>query len=87
MNNVVIYSTPTCHFCHLAKDFMNENNVAFEDVDLASNPDRVQELRDLTGGQTAVPVIKVGDEVIIGFQQAKLEDLLKIGKTDVADSE
>ena len=72
---VVIYSTPTCHFCHAAKEFFGENNIAFTDYDVASDAERRQEMIDLTG-QMGVPVIKIGDDIIIGFDEAKLRELL-----------
>ncbi len=75
---VTIYSTPACHFCHDAKDFFKENNVEFTESDVAADADKRQEMIDLTG-QMGVPVIKVGDDVIIGFDEAKLKELLKLG--------
>ena len=72
---VVIYSTPTCHFCHAAKEFFGENNIAFTDYDVASDAEKRQEMIDLTG-QMGVPVIKIGDDIIIGFDEAKLRELL-----------
>lgn len=75
--SVTIYSTPVCHFCHAAKEFFAENNVTFTDHDVAADAEKRQEMIDLTG-QMGVPVIKVGDDVIIGFDEAKLRELLKI---------
>ena len=74
---VTIYSTPTCHFCHMAKDYFTENNIAFTDYDVASDMQRRTEMLDKTG-QMGVPVIMVGDEVIVGFDQPKLAQLLSI---------
>ena len=74
---VTIYSTPTCHFCHMAKDYFTENNIAFTDYDVASDMVRRTEMLDKTG-QMGVPVIMVGDEVIVGFDQPKLAQLLSI---------
>ena len=72
---VTIYSTPVCHFCHAAKDFFNENNVTFTDYDVASNAEKRQEMIDMTG-QMGVPVIKIGDDIVIGFDEPKLRELL-----------
>lgn len=74
---VTIYSTPVCHFCHAAKEFFQENNVAFTDYDVASDAVRRQEMLDLTG-QMGVPVIKIGDEIVIGFDELKLKEILKL---------
>ena len=61
MPKVIIYTTPTCPYCHLAKEFFQEHNVAFEEFNVAED---------------AVPVIDVDGEIIIGFDKAKLEKLL-----------
>jgi glutaredoxin 3 len=72
---VTIYSTPVCHFCHAAKDFFKANNVEFTDFDVASDADKRQEMIDLTS-QMGVPVIRVNDDVVIGFDEGKLKELL-----------
>jgi glutaredoxin 3 len=68
---VTIYSTPTCHFCAMAKDYFKENNVAYEPVDVASDMARRTEMIEKSG-QMGVPVIIIGDEVIVGFNKPKL---------------
>ncbi len=75
MKNVTIYSTPTCHFCHMAKDFFTENNVAFTDYDVATDMDKRAEMVDKSG-QMGVPVIFIGDDMIIGFNKPKIAELL-----------
>jgi glutaredoxin 3 len=77
MNTVTIYSTPVCHFCHAAKDFFKENNVAFTEHDVASDLDKRTEMIDMTG-QMGVPVIRIGDDVIIGFDEPKIKELLAL---------
>lgn len=72
---VTVYSTPTCHFCHAAKEFFTENNVAFEDVDVAADQAKRQEMVEMTG-QMGVPVIRIGDDVIVGYDEAKVKELL-----------
>ncbi len=74
---VTIYSTPVCHFCHAAKDFFKENNVAYTEHDVASDIDKRKEMIDLTG-QMGVPVIRIGEDIIIGFDEPKLRELLAI---------
>lgn len=74
---VTIYSTPVCHFCHAAKDFFKENNVAYTEHDVATDIDKRKEMIDLTG-QMGVPVIKIGEDIIIGFDEPKLRELLAI---------
>lgn len=74
---IEIYSTDTCHFCHMAKDWLNEKGIPFTDYNVGTDIEKRKEMVDLTG-QMGVPVIKIGDEVIIGFDQAKIEELLGV---------
>lgn len=78
MKKVTVYSTPTCHFCHMAKDFFKEKGVAFEDFDVSKDLDKRKEMVDKSG-QMGVPVIVIDNkEVIIGFNKPKIVDVLGI---------
>ena len=77
MKEVTIYSTPTCHFCHMTKDFLNENNIPFKDYNVAIDLEKRQEMVDKSG-QMGVPVILIGDEVMVGFNKEKLSEALGI---------
>jgi glutaredoxin 3 len=81
MKPVTIYTTPTCHYCHTAKEFFNEHKVVFTENDVVEQPEKRQEMIDMTG-QMGVPVIVVGEgdekEIIIGFDEKKLKELLGI---------
>ena len=77
MQQVTIYSTPTCHFCHAAKDFFTANNVPFTDWNVASDLPHRQEMIQKSG-QMGVPVIFVGDDLVIGFDEDRLRELLKL---------
>ena len=72
---VTIYSTPVCHFCHMAKDFFTENNIAYTEYDVASDQAKRSEMVEMSG-QMGVPVIVIGDDLIIGFDEAKVKELL-----------
>lgn len=72
---VTIYSTPVCHFCQAAKDFFKENDVAYTEVDVAADAEKRQEMIDMTG-QMGVPVIQIGQDVVIGFDEDKVKELL-----------
>ena len=74
---VIIYSTPTCHFCHMAKDFFGENKIAFTDYNVASDIGKRKEMVDKSG-QMGVPVIDVGGEIIVGFDEDKLKELFAV---------
>lgn len=73
--DVTIYSTPVCHYCQAAKEFFKENNVEYTEHDVAGDADKRQEMIEMTG-QMGVPVIRIGDDVVIGFDQQKVEELL-----------
>jgi glutaredoxin-like YruB-family protein len=74
---VIVYSTPTCAYCVFAKDFLKENNIEFEDVDVSVDQERAQEMIE-NSGQMGVPVIDVDGQIIVGFNKAKLKQLLGI---------
>lgn len=74
---VTIYSTPTCHFCNMAKDFFKEKGVQYTEHNVASDLEKRQEMIQKSG-QMGVPVIFVGDEMIIGFDQEKIASTLGV---------
>ncbi len=75
MKNITIYSTPSCHFCHMAKDYFKANNLSYTEKDVASDPKLREELVTKSG-QMGVPVIFIDDEMIVGFNQSKIAQLL-----------
>ena len=78
MKKVEIYSTETCHFCHMAKDFFNVHNIAFTDYNVGKDAQRLVEMREKSG-QMGVPVIVIdGQEVIVGFDQNRLASALSV---------
>ena len=77
MKEVTIYSTPTCHFCKAAKEFFTENNIKYTEIDVTSDQEKRQEMIEMTG-QMGVPVIKIDKEVLVGFDEAKLKELLGV---------
>ena len=77
MKKITIYSTPSCHFCHMAKDFFKEKNVAFEDFDVSSDLEKRKEMIDRSG-QMGVPVIFIDDQMVVGFNQPKIMEILDI---------
>lgn len=72
---VVIYSTPTCHFCQQAKEFFKENEVSYTEYDVAADKEKAQEMVTRSG-QMGVPVIVIDDEMTIGFDEGRLRVLL-----------
>jgi len=74
---VTIYTTPTCHFCHMAKEFFAEHGIAYTEHDVASDIERRRELIEKSG-QLGVPVILVGNDLVVGFDEGRLRELLGI---------
>jgi len=68
MKKVEIYSTPTCHYCHMAKDFFQENNISYTEYDVASDLAKRKEMLNLTS-QMGVPVIVIDGDWVVGFNQ------------------
>ncbi len=75
--SVTIYTTPTCHFCQMSKEFFKENGVTYTEHDVAADPAQRQEMIDKSG-QMGVPVIFVGEEMVVGFDKRRLSELLGI---------
>ena len=74
---VTIYSTPTCHFCQMTKDFLKEKNIAYTEFNVAADLEKRQEMIQKSG-QMGVPVIYVGDQLIVGFDKERLTSLLGV---------
>lgn len=74
---IIIYSTPTCHFCHLAKEFFDEHGIQYEDHNVLTDLEKRQEMLQRSG-QSGVPVIVIGDQIVIGFDQTEISALLGI---------
>lgn len=79
MKKVTIYSTPTCHYCDLAKEFFKEEGIKFTAIDVSTDLEKRKEMIDKSG-QMGVPVIVVGKEVIVGFNADKRLHLFKLLK-------
>jgi glutaredoxin-like YruB-family protein len=79
MADVTIYSTPTCGYCTLAKDFLQEKGVEYTEIDVSVDQQKAQEMVEKTG-QMGVPVIIINkdgqEEVLVGFDQVQLSNLL-----------
>ncbi len=79
--NVTVYSTPTCPYCDMAKKFLDDNNVSYESHNVAEDQAKAEEMVQKSG-QMGVPVIVVEkdgqEEVIVGFDQGKLQSMLDL---------
>lgn len=72
---VIVYSTPTCPHCNVAKTYLTEKGVKYVDYDVSSDREKAKEMVQKTG-QTGVPVIEIDDIVIVGFDRPKIDEAL-----------
>lgn len=79
MKLVTIYTTQLCGFCHAAKRLLTQKGVAFDEIDVARNPEKRQEMMSRAGRHT-VPQIFVGETHVGGCDD--LYDLERAGKLD-----
>jgi len=77
MKKVIMYSTPTCHYCNLAKEFFDDYNISYEVLDVQTNLENRKQMIEKSG-QMGVPVIFVDDVLVRGFDEEKLRELLEI---------
>lgn len=77
MAKVTIYTTPSCVYCKAAKAFFTEKKVAYEEKNVAEDVKARDEMVKKSG-MMAVPVIDIDGNVVIGFDKAKLSELLGI---------
>jgi len=75
MKKVKIYTTPTCPYCIRTKDFLKDNNVEFENIDVSSNKEKAKEMIDKSG-QMGVPVLDIEGEIIAGFDKEAIKKSL-----------
>ena len=73
---IKVYTTPTCPYCHMVKDYLKEHNLDFEEIDVSSNHEAAHEMIEKSG-QMGVPVIDFNGTIIVGFDQPKLEEEIK----------
>jgi len=74
---VMVYSTPTCPFCIRVKQFLKDNNINFEDIDISENSDKAQEMMEKSG-QMGVPVLDIEGNIVVGFDKEKIKSSLGI---------
>jgi glutaredoxin 3 len=77
--NVVVYTTPTCGYCYQAKEFLSRQGIPFEEKNVAADRRAATEMVQISG-QQGVPVITVDGEVVVGFNQPRLRQLLQGAK-------
>jgi glutaredoxin 3 len=77
MADVIVYSTQMCPWCHRTKDFLSEHDIEFKDIDVSQDQDAAIHMIEKSG-QTGVPVIEIGEEIVVGFDRNRLVQILGI---------
>ncbi len=77
MPEVTIYTTPTCSWCAAAKRFLEEHDIEYTEYDVSEDEDAVERLIRISG-QTGVPVLDIDGEIVVGFDKARIAELLGI---------
>jgi glutaredoxin-like YruB-family protein len=77
VNRVTVYSTPTCSWCNTLKTWLNKNNIRYTDIDVSADQRAAEELVRRSG-QQGVPQTDINGEIIVGFNQPRLKELLGI---------
>jgi len=74
--SIAVYTTPSCSYCRLVKDWLRKRNVHFDEYNVAADPRKADELVRKSG-QMGVPVTDINGRIVIGFNQAALEQALR----------
>lgn len=72
---VIVFSTPNCPYCNMAKRYLRERGIRFRDVDVSRDPAAARDMVRRSG-QQGVPVIDINGKIVIGFDRAKINQLL-----------
>jgi len=74
---ILLFTTPTCSYCTIAKRYFRENKIRFREIDVSKNEAAARDLQRKTG-QTGVPVIFINNRPIVGFDKAKINKMLSL---------
>ena len=74
---IKVYSTPTCPYCSMAKNFLKQNKIEFEDIDVATNTEAAREIV-AKSGQMAVPVLDIDGTIIVGADLGAIKKALHL---------
>jgi len=75
MNNIKIYTTPSCAYCKIAKEYFKSKGLEYDEYNVATDVEKQKEMIEKTG-QLGVPVIEVNGKIVIGFDKPLIEEYL-----------
>jgi glutaredoxin 3 len=78
MQKIKVYSTPTCPYCHMVKQFLDEKGVEYEDINVAEDHEAAMEMVGKSG-QMGVPQTEINGKIIVGFDREGIERELERG--------
>jgi glutaredoxin-like YruB-family protein len=81
MKKITLYTTPSCQYCEQAKEYMKEHDIDYKYYDVSEDTDRRKEMIEKSG-QMGVPVIELGDEMMVGFDPERFEEMVERHKSD-----
>lgn len=73
---IKVYSTPTCPYCDMVKEYFKENDIEFKDIDVSKDHGAAKEMVEKSG-QRGVPVVDINGEIIVGFNVPAIKKALE----------
>jgi glutaredoxin 3 len=73
---IKVYSTPTCPYCRMAKEYISSKGESYQDFDVSADKNAAEEMVRISG-QMGVPVIDINGEIIVGFDRTRIDSLIK----------
>ena len=82
---IKIYTTPTCVFCEMAREFFKEKGIAYKEYDVSKDEKAQKEMLEKSH-QSAVPVFDIDGKILINFNRAQLEEIIEEQKVKTKKS-
>jgi len=73
--DIKVYSTPTCPYCKLAKQYLSSKGQNYEDIDVSQNKAALEDMVKLSG-QMGVPTVVINGQVVVGFDKSRIDEFL-----------
>lgn len=72
---VIVYSTPVCSYCVMAKEYFKDNKIEFKEIDVSGDPKAAEEMIKKSG-KMGVPQIEIDGKIIVGFDKEEIDKAL-----------